>query len=486
MLSNWFRNRRRRALLADPFPADWLAWLQGNVRQYSHLPAGQQQRVRQIVQVMVAEKEWAAAAGFVVTEEMQVTIAGIAAMMVSGTDEPFFFDRLQTVVIHPRTVRFSSEQTTVNPWLPEAPAVDGVAWNHGPVLLSWGAVRQEQRGRWPGRNVVVHEFAHHLDGLSGDMDGLPAQEDDDADRQWYAVTEAEFLRLVGNARRGEATVLDYYGASNHAEFFAVSSECFFELPHAMRTRHPELYEALAGFYRQSPADWLPATDLEIGLSPLPTADRRVSVFDDSKSTDEADHSPENRGLRPQDRARLKAFRAMNAGDALFALGLQNLDEQRYQDAARIFSQLVAADPQDEESLAHRAVAYLRLGQFSAAQADCDAALAIDPYDVDALCARAEIHLEQQRPEQALADLNAAVRESPQDVDARFLRGRANLALARPRRAIRDLGRAIMGDPYFAEAFFERSKAYRALGWIVEGDRDLRRAQLLEPDADWST
>jgi len=477
MLSNWFQNRRRRRLLADPFPEDWLATLKSNVRHYRHLPAPQQQRVRDIVQVMLAEKEWAGAAGFEVTEDMCVTIAGAAAVMVSGADPAYFFDHLQTIVVHPRTVRFTPQQSR-NPWRPEAPAVDGVAWHHGPVLLSWAAVRQEQRGRAPGRNVVVHEFAHHLDDLAGDMDGAPAQPDADADRRWYAVTEAEFLRLVGNARRGEATVLDYYGASNQAEFFAVASECFFELPHAMQRRHRELYDALAGFYRQSPVQWLPTSPFERELESPP--DERGK----SAPADAADAARDGHGLRPQDRARLKAFRAMNPGDALFALGLQHLDEQRYDDAVRIFTQLVEADPRDEESLAHRALAYLNLDRLPEAQVDCDAALAIDPYDVDALCARAEIHMIEGRPQEALADLNTALAESPFDMDARYLRGRTHLELGRPRRAISDLNRAIMADPHFADALYERGRAYEMIGRQAEAERDLRRARLLEPDADW--
>lgn len=480
MLSNWFQNRRRRRLLADPFPDDWLATLRSSVRHYRYLPEFQQQRVRSIVQVMMAEKEWAGAAGFEVTQEMCVTIAGAAAVMVSGADPPYFFDHLHTIVVHPRTVRFSPEQAR-NPWMPEASAVDGVAWQHGPVLLSWAAVRQEQRGRAPGRNVVIHEFAHHLDGLAGTMDGAPAQRDAAAEREWYAVTEAEFLRLVGSARRGEATVLDYYGASNQAEFFAVASECFFELPHAMRRRHRELYDALAGFYRQSPVEWLPMSAVERELE-TPPAQRGNTPRSGGKVDDDAQRDA--RGVRPQDRARLKAFRAMNAGDALFALGLQHLDEQRYEDAARIFTQLVEADRSDEESLAHRALAYLNLDRLDEAQADCDAALAIDPYDVDALCARAEIHLYYDRPKDALRDLSSALAESPNDIDARYLRGRANLELGRPRRAISDFTRAIHADEHFADALYDRGRAYEMLGRQAEAERDLRRARLLEPDAHW--
>jgi Mlc titration factor MtfA (ptsG expression regulator) len=256
MIFGWLKARRRRRLLAEPFPQEWLETLRRRVRQFPYLPPAQQQRVCQIVRVMLAEKDWAAAAGFEVTDEMRVTIAGIAAMMVSGLDAPYFFDRLQTVVIHRDTVRFPAEHTATNPHLPDSTALDGVAWQRGPVLVSWGAVRGERRGRPTGSNVVIHEFAHHLDGLNGAMDGVPPLPVE-AEARWHAVADQELEWLEDDARSGAESLLDYYGASSPAEFFAVASECFFEQPHPMQRRHPELYAALAEFYHQDPAKWLP-------------------------------------------------------------------------------------------------------------------------------------------------------------------------------------------------------------------------------------
>ena len=81
---------------------------------------------------------------------------------------------------------------------------------------------------------MLHEFAHHLDGLSGAMGGTPMLTTRALRQNWQQITEAEFLSLVGSAQRGEATLLDHYGATNRAEFFAVATECFFERPHAMK------------------------------------------------------------------------------------------------------------------------------------------------------------------------------------------------------------------------------------------------------------
>jgi Mlc titration factor MtfA (ptsG expression regulator) len=250
------KGRRRRRLLAEPLSIERREILRRRVRHYRYLPAEQQERLATIVQVMLGEKDWGAAAGFEVTDEMRVTIAGYAALMVSGLDEPYFFDRLETIVVHPDTMRFSLDQKFHNPHLPEPSALDGVAWQRGPVLVSWAAVRDERRGPADGRNVVVHEFAHHLDGLNGAMDGVPPLSGD-AEGRWLEISEQEFDWLEDDARRGEPTLLDYDVAGSPAEFFAVASERFFELPHLMRRAHLELYQALAEFYRQDPTQWLP-------------------------------------------------------------------------------------------------------------------------------------------------------------------------------------------------------------------------------------
>jgi Mlc titration factor MtfA (ptsG expression regulator) len=256
MFFPWSKNRRRHRLLAEPFPAERLQLLRRRVRHFQHLPAAQQDRVRAIVQVMLAEKDWAAAAGFEVTEEMRVTIAGYAAVMVSGLDEPYFYDQLQTVVVHADTLRFSQNPSVVNPLANEPTALDGIILQRGPVVISWAAVRDERRGASTGDNVVIHEFAHHLDGLNGSMDGTPPLPPE-AEKRWLDVADQEREWLEEDGRRGSASLLDHNGAASPAEFFAVASERFFELPHQLRRRHPDLYEELAGFYRQDPTQWLP-------------------------------------------------------------------------------------------------------------------------------------------------------------------------------------------------------------------------------------
>jgi Mlc titration factor MtfA (ptsG expression regulator) len=57
------------------------------------------------------------------------------------------------------------------------------------------------------------------------------------------------------ADHAQHTLIDQYGATNPAEFFAVLTELFFEKPVELREKHEALYEELRTFYRQDPASW---------------------------------------------------------------------------------------------------------------------------------------------------------------------------------------------------------------------------------------
>jgi len=265
MFFNFFRNRRRQHWLAQREPNAWQAWLQANVWQYAYLSAQQQAKIRRVVCILLHEKEWAGGADLAVTDEMRVTVAGQAALATLGFEKPYYFDRLKTIIVYPGTFtsRPSSRGDSIlgelgNP-APHFEARTGEAWQGGPIVLSWQAVRSEGRHARLGRNVVLHEFAHHMDGLDGQTDGAPPLTDYAFEKKWYRVTEAEYRRLIGFARRGEATLLDHYGATSQAEFFAVATECFFTRPHQLGAEHSELFAVLVRLFGQDPRKWLPAS-----------------------------------------------------------------------------------------------------------------------------------------------------------------------------------------------------------------------------------
>ena len=250
---SWFKNRRRRKLLAEPFPGEWHDFLSDNVYHYKQLSDDQQAKLRDNTRIIAAEKSWEGCEGLDVTEEMKITIAAQASLLLLGHDPGYYFDGVHSVLIFPDVITRSGRQQSGLIVDEREHEMLGEAWQGGPIVLSWPDVLDGGRNAGDGRNLVLHEFAHHLDGLDGEMGGAPPMPNRADQQRWYRVTEREFQRLVDAAEQRKATLLDSYGASNKAEFFAVSTECFFERPRDMRKRHPDLYEILHDFYRQDPA-----------------------------------------------------------------------------------------------------------------------------------------------------------------------------------------------------------------------------------------
>jgi Mlc titration factor MtfA (ptsG expression regulator) len=252
MIFSWLRARRRKKLLATPFPEQWLPYLERNLAQYRYLSRDEQQRLRDNLRVFVAEKNWEGCNGLTVTDEMRVTIAAHACLMTLGLDgDPF--GGLQSVLIYPSGYAVPQERWLEGWSISGIVGREGESWYRGPVVLSWDNIQEDVEYAGHGNNLIWHEFAHQLDNLDRSTNGTPPLEDPRQRRRWHEVMTSEYEQLVEDAEQGRATLLDEYGAENEAEFFAVATECFFDCPEELRDEHPRLYELLADYYRQDPA-----------------------------------------------------------------------------------------------------------------------------------------------------------------------------------------------------------------------------------------
>jgi Mlc titration factor MtfA (ptsG expression regulator) len=245
MFLTWLRNRRRRRLLAEPFPPAWEEIVRERVPYAARLTDAERQKLRDDLRLFVAEKNWEGCEGLHVTDEMRVTIAGNACMLVLGHDVDSF-RRVTSVLVYPSAFQTPGWSTSFN-------TTFGLASYMGPVVLSWASVMKGVRHPADGRNVVLHEFAHHLDFLDWACDGIPDVGTAREHRKWREIIALEYRKLVEAAQRDEVTVIDRYGAANPGEFYAVATECFFERPVEMRSRHPALYGILRRYYRLDPA-----------------------------------------------------------------------------------------------------------------------------------------------------------------------------------------------------------------------------------------
>jgi Mlc titration factor MtfA (ptsG expression regulator) len=168
------------------------------------------------------------------------------------------YPRLITILVYPTAYLAKAVEPIGSSTALEGEAIRlGESWSSGVVVLSWDDVRAGASDIHDGQNLVLHEFAHQLDREDGAINGTPLLDQRSQYVAWARVLNSEYERLQRDSQLGRATVLDEYGATNPAEFFAVATECFFEKPRVLRKRHPELYDELKTFYRQDPARLLP-------------------------------------------------------------------------------------------------------------------------------------------------------------------------------------------------------------------------------------
>ncbi|MEZ4333330.1 MAG: zinc-dependent peptidase [Myxococcota bacterium] len=254
----WLRARRRRKRLAGPFPAAWETILARNVVHDRWLDPAAKRRLRDLVRLFVAEKRWEGCGGLALDDEIRVTIAARACLLLLGRPAAEdAYRRVRTILVYPSTVvpplrRLRPFEVATGPV--EAPKpILGEAWPRGPVILVWDAVRRTGRHPERGHDVVFHEFAHQLDLLDGGADGTPPLASAAERRRWAEVCSRAFLALRARRARGEPGLLDDYGATNEAEFFAVATEIFFDRPVELRGEDRDLYDVLAAYYGQDPA-----------------------------------------------------------------------------------------------------------------------------------------------------------------------------------------------------------------------------------------
>jgi len=261
MIFGLLTNRRRAKLRNQPVPSEWRAIVRRNLPVFGRLSAEDQSELLEHLQVFLAEKHFEGCGGLELTDEIRVTIAAQACLLLLHR-ETDYYPRLTSILVYPTGYTAHGERHVGGGIWEEA---DDDRLGHtqqrlGALVLAWDAAKQGALEPSDGDNLVLHEFAHQLDFEDNETNGTPALETRAAYLAWGRVMSEEFAALRQAEEAHRPTLIDQYGATNPAEFFAVITEAFFERPHALRTRHPELYAELAGFYRQDPSSFVPPED----------------------------------------------------------------------------------------------------------------------------------------------------------------------------------------------------------------------------------
>ncbi len=253
LIRHAFRVGRDRKLRVEPPPESWSAILDQHFTFVQRLSDAHKAQLFGAMHLFLNRIRFEGCGGQEITEEIKVTIAAQACLLLIGREHKVY-PRLKTVLVYPHTYT-SGAKGMFGGDNGESSRL-GESWTCGVVVLSWNSVVGGARNLEDGHNVTLHEFAHQLDQEDGVSDGAPLLDNRSAYVAWGRILSADYDQLRKKTKRGKCDVIDDYGATNPAEFFAVSTETFFEKPKQLQDKHPDLYEELRSYYKVNPLDWV--------------------------------------------------------------------------------------------------------------------------------------------------------------------------------------------------------------------------------------
>jgi len=253
----WHRRRswrRKRAqLLATPLTSKQREVVEELVPIVRQLPASLRSKLEGKINVFLDQVAFRGNDGLEVSEDMKLSIAAQACLLV--VNSPAWYDTLKNVLIYPSA--FRTHRNTHDGYLvhENRHMTLGESWARGPVVLSWAHALQGGLNNEDGHNVVIHEFAHQLDSLTGHTNGIPILRKGQAYAGWEEAMLDAFNEHVERVEGARKTLIDPYGATGHEEFFAEAIVTFFEKPRTLRREEPALYAQLSELLALDPAQW---------------------------------------------------------------------------------------------------------------------------------------------------------------------------------------------------------------------------------------
>jgi MtfA peptidase len=242
-LFDWF-GHQQQAVIPDEIWGTTLATLPF----LANLAVDEKNRLKLLTEKFLAEKEFSTGGNLQLTDEICVSIAAQACLPILNLGLAAYREWIG-IVIYPNEFvvprHIEDESGVVHEF---TDMQSGEAWQGGPVIISWRDVQMAGTGY----NVVIHEFAHQLDMLNGEADGMPALHSGISEAEWQKTFFAAYNDFCQRVDLDEKTAIDPYASDHPAEFFAVLSECFFELPDVLNREYPALYALLQRYYRQDP------------------------------------------------------------------------------------------------------------------------------------------------------------------------------------------------------------------------------------------
>lgn len=254
LLQPRLKTAKRKKIMASPIPTDWNQILKNSFPLYTILPGKIRQNLQKKMLVFLAEKQFIPCNGLVLSEHMKILIAAQACLLIANRTNDFYHT-LKTILVYPEGFVAPSQNHLGNGMHIEGSDVlAGQSWQQGKVIVSWKDVQYGCQHAADGFNVSFHEFAHQLDQESGGANGAPAL-DKHLYEHWPEILGAEYNALQKKIYHNQPSLIDEYGATHPAEFFAVVSELYLEKPKDLKNQHQSLYQMLNQFYGLNPHEW---------------------------------------------------------------------------------------------------------------------------------------------------------------------------------------------------------------------------------------
>ena len=243
------KNARRKEIVKKDFSESYVKILNERLPLYRFLTDEQKKLLHGKILVFLDEVRFEGCGGLEIDDEKRLTIAGQACLLLLNHKDSFF-NIITTILVYPSA--YVARQQNPDGTVDEGSIRLGESWTTGTVVLSWDNIIQGIKNTDDGHDVVLHEFAHQLDQEDGSGNGAPVLYDSSRYAVWAKVLGKEYKELKKRKKKFKKTTLDYYGATNPAEFFAVATETFFEKPEQMKKKHPELFAELKKYYKLDP------------------------------------------------------------------------------------------------------------------------------------------------------------------------------------------------------------------------------------------
>jgi Mlc titration factor MtfA (ptsG expression regulator) len=249
----WNKRTQHKQLLETPLSDYQKDMVAEQVPLIRRLPHEMHSKLQGKISLFLHQVNFVGCNGLEITEEMRLSIAAQASLLVVNSDA--WYTNLRTILVYPSA--FKSKTTSHDGFVVRETEIVrlGESWARGPVVLSWKHTKLGAADDSDGHNLVLHEFAHQLDDLSGQTNGVPLLAKGQSFAQWERVFVTAYESHIRNVTAGRQTVLNAYGAENHQEFFAVAIEVFFEKPARLKEEEPEVYAQLSELLRLDPSTW---------------------------------------------------------------------------------------------------------------------------------------------------------------------------------------------------------------------------------------